>query len=98
MADYEGLGAELVGIMKDGLRAQGWMDPAQVQKLKEQQDSELIDDVTKIEDLEVKIEQQRVVLKETHDQLFEAYNQGSLSARGCATIAARIKDELHLTD
>jgi hypothetical protein len=80
--------------MKDGLRAQGWMDPIQIEELRKDQNSELIDDANKIDDLEVRVTQLQTLANDTRNSLMEAYQQGSLSARGCATIAANIEDEL----
>ena len=96
MSDLSELGTELVSIMKDGLRAQGWLDPIQVTELKKEQNSEIMDEDAKIENLETKVRDLKTLMKEVHDQLFDAYHKGSLSARGCATIAAQIKDELEL--
>ena len=94
MADMSELGTELVGIMKEGLRARGWLGPIQVAELKKTQNSELAAANTTIENLETKIRNLRTVLDDTHGSLLDAYQKGSLSDRGCAVIAAHIEEEL----
>lgn len=89
------LSEELLQVMKDGLKAQGWIDFEELTNLKAKQAKELNDFSTEIEKLNTKIIQMREVLLNTRLTLMDAYQKGSsLSAHGCAQIAAGIEAEL----
>lgn len=99
MSEFDELSKELVSIMKAGLRAQGWMDPIQIQEMKEEHSEELTTAGIEMGKLITKADLLREVVTETHLILLDAHQKGSsLSAHGCAEIAKNIEEKLKAVD
>lgn len=94
MAEMSDLGQELITIMKDGLKAQGWLDAAQVTELMLKNNADLADAGGELDDSKEREKKLRLLLGDTYNTLMEAHNHGSLSAHGCAEVASRIEDGL----